>query len=103
MFWSAPQSFQRVYDKKPDNVPMVAGVEASELAQSFKFVAAMPERALTDPIGRLTPEFGTEHNRMFQQFMLGEIDTEQLKADYQVSLERAADDLCRDQEWAWCE
>lgn len=102
MFWSAPQNFQRVYDAAPDLIPMVAGVQPTAAAEGFQFVAAMPERAFTDPIGRLTPEFGTEHNRLFQQFMLGEITADQLKAEYQPILEKAAADLCAEQSYDWC-
>jgi hypothetical protein len=81
---------------------MVAGMTASDAALGFQFVAGMPERAFTDPIGRLTAEFGTEHNRLFQQFMLGEIGVDQLKAEYQPILEKAAADLCAEQEYDWC-
>lgn len=102
MYWTAPQNFQKVYDAAPDLIPMVAGVTPTDAALGFQFVAAMPERAMTDPIGRLTPEFGTEHNRLFQQFMLGEITADQLKAEYQPILERAAADLCAQNNYDWC-
>jgi multiple sugar transport system substrate-binding protein len=102
MYWSAPAQFQRVYDATPDLIPMVAGMTANEAALGFQFVAGMPERAFTDPIGRLTPEYGTEHNRLFQQFMLGEITADQLKTEYQPILEKAAADLCAEQNYDWC-
>lgn len=102
MYWSSPAVFQKVYDSSPDLIPMVNGVQPTEAALGFQFVAAMPERAFTDPIGRLTAEFGTEHNRLFQQFMLGEITAEQLKAEYQSILEKAAADLCAEQNYEWC-
>jgi len=102
MYWSAPGNFQRVYDSKPDLIPMVEGMTASDAALGFQFVAGMPERAFTDPIGRLTAEFGTEHNRLFTQFMLGEITADQLKAEYQPILEKAAADLCAEQGYDWC-
>ncbi|MCB0047125.1 MAG: carbohydrate ABC transporter substrate-binding protein [Caldilineaceae bacterium] len=102
MFWTAPQNFSRVYDSYPALVPMVAGVEPSEIAAEFQFVAGMPERLVGDPIARLTPQFGTEHNRLFQQFMLGEIDAETLKTQYQPLLEQGATDACTQNEWDWC-
>lgn len=102
MYWSAPQNFQRVYDAYPNQVPVLAGMEPSEVAQRFQFVAAMPERLFGDPIARLTPQFGTEHNRLFQQFMLGEITAEQLKERYQPLLEQGAVELCRSEGWEWC-
>ncbi len=102
MYWSSPASFQRVYDSKPDLIPMVAGTTATDAAMGFQFVAGMPERAFTDPIGRLTPEFGTEHNRLFQQFMLGEITADQLKAEYQPILDQAVVDLCAQENYDWC-
>lgn len=101
-FWSAPQNFGLVYKSYPANVPMVAGVAPSEISQQFQFVASLPERLVGDPIARLTPQFGTEHNRLFQQFMLGEIDAETLKAQYQPLLEQGAADACADKKWDWC-
>jgi ABC-type glycerol-3-phosphate transport system substrate-binding protein len=102
MFWTAPQNFQRAYDAFSDFVPMIAGVEPSEISLQFQFVAAMPERIIGDPIGRLTPKYGTEHNRLFQQFMLGEITAEELKAEYQPLLEEGAAEMCQSQNWDWC-
>lgn len=104
MFWTAPQNFQKVYDTFPNNVPVVAGMSPSEVGQQFQFVAANPERLLGDPIARLTPQFGTEHNRLFQQFMLGEISADELKEQYQPLLTQGAEDLCREsEEWEWCD
>lgn len=102
MYWTAPQNFQRVYESYPTQVPMVAGVAPSEISEQFQFVAGMPERLVGDPIARLTPQFGTEHNRLFQQFMLGEIDAAALKAAYQPLLEQGAAEACANNEWAWC-
>jgi ABC-type glycerol-3-phosphate transport system substrate-binding protein len=104
MFWSAPQNFVRVYNAWPNYVPVVAGVAPSEISQRLQFVVDMPERIIGDPQGRLTQEFGTEHNRLFQQFMLGEITVDELKAQYAPLLEQAVADLCREQadQWDWC-
>lgn len=102
-FWSAPQNFQKVYDSYPIQVPMVAGVTPSEIAQQFEFVAAMPERLIGDPIARLTPEFGTQHNRLFQQYMLGEISAEELKAQYGPLLQEGMAGACSNNQWEWCE
>ena len=102
MFWTAPQNFGRVYESYPTMVPMVAGVSPSEISAQFQFVAGMPERLVGDPIARLTPQFGTEHNRLFQQFMLGEIDAATLKEQYQPLLEQGAADACAESEWEWC-
>ncbi len=104
MYWTAPQTFQRVYDSWPNYVPVVNGMAPSEISQRFQFVVGMPERLIGDPQGRLTPQLGTEHNRLFQQFMLGEISADELKAQYQPLLEQAVDDMCRDQadQWEWC-
>ena len=103
MYWSAPQNFQRVYDKNPSNVPMIAGTEPSEIAKGFDFVAKMPERMLTDPIGRLSPQYGTEHNRIFQRFMLGEMTADQAKTELQAALDKAVTTLCGEQKWDWCD
>ena len=67
-------------------------------------IARLPERGLTDPIGRLNPEFGTEHNRLFQSFMIGELSADDLKVQYQKALDRAVEDLCETnaKDWTWC-
>ena len=101
-FWSAPQNFQKVYDSYPIQVPMVAGVKPSEISQSFQFVAAMPERLIGDPIARLTPQFGTQHNRLFQQYMLGEIDAAALKQQYGPLLQSGLQGACANNKWEWC-
>ncbi|MEQ8675240.1 MAG: ABC transporter substrate-binding protein [Aggregatilineales bacterium] len=101
MYWTAPQSFERVYDTFPVFMPQVKGLEADSLR--FDFVQEFPSRAVTDPVARLTAEFGTTHNRLFQQFMLGEITGDELKTEYQSAMERAVDDLCRDNDWEWCD
>ncbi len=103
MWWTSPQVYQRVYDSHPVFVPMVAGTVGSEIANSFQFIAAKPERLFTDSQGRLTPEFGTEHNRLFQQFMLGEIDADTLKSRIQEIMDQAVDDLCLEQDWEFCQ
>jgi ABC-type glycerol-3-phosphate transport system substrate-binding protein len=87
-YWSAPQAFQQVYDFYPVQVPVVNGVQPSDIAKQFQFVAAMPERLIGDPIARLTPQFGTEHLRLFQQYLLGEIDATSLKQQYQPLLQK---------------
>ncbi|MBK8025158.1 MAG: extracellular solute-binding protein, partial [Chloroflexi bacterium] len=62
MFWSSPAVFQRVYDAWPNYVPVVAGMTIGSLDRLQFVVDHLPERLIGDPQGRLTPQFGTEHN-----------------------------------------
>jgi len=101
MYWTAPQTFEEVYETYPVFMPQVKGLETEALR--FDFVSDYPARAVTNPSARLTAEFGTTHQRLFQQFMLGEITEEELKAQYQPALDRGVDDLCRQQQWDWCD
>jgi ABC-type glycerol-3-phosphate transport system substrate-binding protein len=103
-FFTAPANYQKLANADEGYVPVIEGVEPTPVATAFQDIALLPERGLTDPIGRLNPQFGTEHNRLMQSFMLGEIDAAQLKQQYQRALDRAVQDLCADNEaeWAWC-
>ncbi len=103
-YFTAPANYQRLADADEGYVPVIEGVEPTPVATAFQDIALLPERGLTDPIGRLDQRFGTEHNRLFQSFMLGEIDAEQLKQQYQRALDRSVEDLCAENadEWAWC-
>ena len=104
MYWTAPQNFQPVYDAYPNYVPIIQGMTPSEISTRLQFVVNMPERIVGDPQGRFTPEQGTEHNRLFQQFLLGEISADELKEQYQPLLDQAIEELCREQAetWTWC-
>ncbi len=101
-YWSSPQVFQKVYDSYPVQVPVVAGVQASEVAKQFQFVAAMPERLIGDPSARLTPQFGTEHLRLFQQYLLGTMDAATLKQQYGPLLQDGLKGACTTNKWDWC-
>jgi ABC-type glycerol-3-phosphate transport system substrate-binding protein len=103
-FFTAPQNYARVAAADAGYIPVIEGVEPPAVATAFQEIAQLPERALTDPIARLNQKFGSEHNRLMQSFMLGEIDAEQLKGQYARALERAVEDMCFEagDEWAWC-
>jgi ABC-type glycerol-3-phosphate transport system substrate-binding protein len=103
-FFTAPKNYARLALVDNGNIPVIEGVEPPAVAKAFQEIAQLPERGLTDPIGRLNQQFGTEHNRLMQSFMLGEIDAEQLKGQYQRALDRAVEDMCFENEadWAWC-
>lgn len=104
MYLTAPQVYQPIADAVAGNIPVINGVNPTPTAQSFVQIAQLPERGLTDPIGRLTPRFGTEHNRLFQSFMIGELSADDLKVQYQKALDLAVRDLCDEKsaEWGWC-
>ena len=102
MYWSAPQNFQRVYDKYSLFVPMVKGMKPNPINDEFTYVASLPERAITDPNGRLSVKYGTEHIRIMQRYLLGEIDIEQTKAELQKAMDQAVVELCEQQKWDWC-
>lgn len=103
-FFTAPQNYARVAAADSGYIPVIEGVEPPAVATAFQEIAQLPERGLTDPIGRLNQQFGTEHNRLMQSFMLGEIDAAQLKNQYQRALDRAVEDMCfeNEAEWTWC-
>ncbi len=103
MYWSAPQNFQRVYDQYPVFVPMVKGMRSNPVNEQFTYVASLPERAITDPNGRLSVKYGTEHIRIMQRYLLGEITAEQAKADLQKAMDQSVAELCQEQKWDWCE
>ena len=102
--FTAPANYQKLANADEGYVPVIEGVEPTPVATAFQDIALLPERGLTDPIGRLNQQFGTEHNRLMQSFMLGEIDADQLKQQYQRALDRAVEDMCADNEaeWTWC-
>ena len=103
-FLTAPQNYQKLSDAAPGNIPVIKGVNPPAAAAFFQQIAQLPERGLTDHIGRLNPEFGTEHNRLFQSFMIGELSADDLKVQYQKALDRAVEDLCETnaKDWTWC-
>jgi ABC-type glycerol-3-phosphate transport system substrate-binding protein len=104
MFLTVPGNYQKIADVIPGNIPMIRGVNPSSAAVGFQDIAQLPERGLTDPIGRLDQQFGTEHNRLFQSFMIGELSAEDLKVQYQRALDRSVQGLCdeKSDEWTWC-
>ena len=104
MYLTVPANYQKIADVVQGNIPMIRGVTPSKAAAGFQAIAQLPERGLTDPIGRLTQQFGTEHNRLFQSFMIGELSADDLKAQYQRALDKAVQDLCdeKSDSWAWC-
>lgn len=103
-FLTAPQNYQKLADVTPGDIPVIEGVNPPPAAAFFQEIAQLPERALTDPIARLTLEFGSEHNRLFQSYMIGELSAEDLKPQYQKALDRAVEDMCDEnaEEWTWC-
>jgi ABC-type glycerol-3-phosphate transport system substrate-binding protein len=104
MFITAPQNYQKIANVVQGNIPVINGVNPPEAAKGFQEIAKLPERGLTDPIGRLSQEFGSAHNRLFQSFMIGEMTADDLKVQYQKELDRAVEDLCEAnaEEWTWC-
>ena len=103
-FLTAPVNYGRLAMLDTGFIPMVKGVETPDISANFQAVAQLPERGFTDPIARLTPKFGTAHNRLLQSFMLGEMSADDLKVKYQTAMDRAVEDLCLENEgeWKWC-
>jgi raffinose/stachyose/melibiose transport system substrate-binding protein len=103
-FFTAPANYQKIADRDTGNIPVIEGVKPTEVASAFQGIAQMPERGLTDPIGRLDQEFGTAHNRLFQSFMIGEMSADDLKGAYQKELDDSVERLCETNAaiWAWC-
>lgn len=102
MFISAPQNFGRLAESQGGFIPMVAGVETSEVMAGFSEVAALPERLFNDPDARLTPESGDQWNEAMTAYFLGAADRGETKARLQEIWEDAVSDLCADPGYDWC-
>lgn len=104
MFLSTPDRFGQLIIDAGQNIPMINGVEVPSALEYFsEEIASFPERGMTDPIGRFTPEAGERYNVEIENFLGGRQDVDETMEEIQAIFEQSVADLAEENDYEWYE
>lgn len=101
-FLSTPDHMGKEIVAAGQYIPMIRGTKSPPaLAYFAHHVAAMPVRAFTDPIGRLTPQAGHQYDIAIQNYLLGQASLAKTESTIQTVLNKSVATLAKQNHYSW--